>query len=98
VFLHIEETDDINHKCNPKNTMMLSRRSTGAVALREALRECHVALLLDQGASSVTGEHMRLKVPYAVRGGRGKGAEATLPREWREERSLGKLLVSILED
>ncbi len=42
----------------------------------KSFRECQVALLIDHGASSVTGEHMRMKVPYAVaEAGEGEGEE-----------------------
>ncbi|HNU36215.1 MAG TPA: hypothetical protein PKJ15_06415, partial [Methanomassiliicoccales archaeon] len=62
-------------------------------------RECQVALLIDHGASSVTGEHLRMKVPYAVRGGRwfGKGSDG-FHENGGDNVPLGKLLDTILED
>ncbi|OPX63415.1 MAG: 2,3-bisphosphoglycerate-independent phosphoglycerate mutase 2 [Methanomassiliicoccales archaeon PtaB.Bin215] len=100
VFLHIEETDDISHKCNPKNKLKLIEDiDRELLRYEKRFRECQVALLIDHGASSLTGEHLRMKVPYAVRGGRwtGKGSDG-FHENGGENVPLGTLLDTILED
>lgn len=100
VFLHIEETDDVSHKRNPKNKLRLIEEID-----RELNRyvknfcDAQVALLIDHGASSITGEHMRMKVPFAVRGGKwvGGGGDA-FHENGGEHFALGTLLDTILED
>jgi len=100
VFLHIEETDDISHKCNPKSKLQLIEDIDRELGHYEKyFKDCQVALLIDHGASSVTGEHMRMKVPFAVRGGKWKGAgKASFHENGGEHFPLGTLLDSILED
>jgi len=100
VFLHVEETDDVSHKCNPKNKLKLIEEIDRELARYEdRFRACQVALLIDHGASSVTGEHMRMKVPYAVRGGRWKdGGADGFHENGGENVPLGTLLDTILED
>lgn len=100
VFLHIEETDDISHKCNPKNKLRLIEEIDRELSrYGKRLKECQLALLIDHGASSVTGEHMRMKVPFAVCGGRWKGAgKDSFHENGGEHFSLGTLLDTILED
>jgi 2,3-bisphosphoglycerate-independent phosphoglycerate mutase len=100
VFLHIEETDDISHKCNPKNKLkLLEDIDKELLRYEKRFRECRVALLIDHGASSVTGEHMRMKVPYAVCGGRWKGkGKNGFHENGGENAPLGTLLDNILED
>ena len=100
VFLHIEETDDISHKCNPKNKLMLIEEIDQELSRYEKrFQECRVALLIDHGASSVTGEHMRMQVPYAVSGGLRKGkGKARFHENDGENVPLGALLDTIFED
>jgi len=100
VFLHIEETDDISHKCNPKNKLKLIEEiDRELVRYGKRFRECQIALLIDHGASSLTGEHMRMKVPFAVCGGRWKGeGRESFHENGGEHFSLGTLLDTILED
>ncbi|MCX6650666.1 MAG: hypothetical protein NT131_03290 [Methanomassiliicoccales archaeon] len=100
VFLHIEETDDISHKCNPKNKLRLIEEiDRELVHYKKYFSDCQVALLIDHGASSVTGEHMCMQVPFAVRGGRWKGAgKASFHENGGEHFPLGTLLDNILED
>ncbi|OPX59206.1 MAG: 2,3-bisphosphoglycerate-independent phosphoglycerate mutase 2 [Methanomassiliicoccales archaeon PtaB.Bin134] len=100
VFLHIEETDDISHKCNPKNKLKLIEEiDRELVRYGKRLRECQVALLIDHGASSLTGEHMRMNVPFAVCGGKWTGGGSDSFREnGGEHRPLGTLLDSLLQD
>jgi hypothetical protein len=58
-----------------------------------------VALLIDHGASSVTGEHMRMQVPFAVRGGRWVGdGQRSFHENGGEHFALSTLLNTILED
>lgn len=100
VFLHIEETDDISHKCNPKNKLRLIEEIDRELNhYAKSFSKCQVALLIDHGASSVTGAHMRMKVPFAVRGGKwvGGGKEGFY-ENGGEHFPLGTLLDVILED
>lgn len=100
VFLHIEETDDISHKCNPKAKLRLIEEIDREIMRYEGrFRHCQAALLIDHGASSVTGEHLRMRVPYAVRGGRWKGSgEHGFHENGGEHRPLGTLLDTLLEE
>lgn len=100
VFLHIEETDDVSHKCNPKNKLKLIEEiDRELMRYEKRFRECQVALLIDHGASSLTGEHMRMKVPYAVCGGKWTGGgKERFCENGGDHTSLGKLLDTILED
>jgi 2,3-bisphosphoglycerate-independent phosphoglycerate mutase len=100
VFLHVEETDDVSHKCNPKSKLRLIEDIDRELC-RHAKRfqECQVALLIDHGASSLTGEHMRMPVPFAVSGGRwvGNGRDS-FHENGGEHFPLGTLLNTILDD
>lgn len=100
VFLHIEETDDISHKCNPKNKLRLIEEIDREMTrYAKRFRECQVALLIDHGASSITGEHMRMKVPFAVCGGKWVGGGGdSFHENGGEHFGLGTLLDTILED
>ncbi|HUT27478.1 MAG TPA: hypothetical protein VMW85_05480 [Methanomassiliicoccales archaeon] len=100
VFLHIEETDDVSHKCNPKNKLRLIEEIDRELSrYGKRLHECQVALLIDHGASSVTGEHMRMKVPFAVHGGKWVGGGGdSFHENGGEHFPLGKLLETILEE
>ena len=100
VFLHIEETDDISHKCNPKDKLRLIEEIDRELARYEKhFRRCEVALLIDHGASSVTGEHLLMRVPFAVRGPRWKGdGTASFHENGGQHFPLGALLDTILED
>jgi 2,3-bisphosphoglycerate-independent phosphoglycerate mutase len=100
VFLHIEETDDISHKCNPKDKLRLIEEiDREMMRYARRFRECQVALLIDHGASSITGEHMRMKVPFAVCSGKWVGGGGdSFHENGGEHFALGTLLDTILED
>ena len=76
VFLHIEETDDISHKRLPmKKVEMLEDIDAMLSSASKKLKGHQIAFIVDHGTSSITGEHMVMKVPFAlgeVRNGRPK--------------------------
>ena len=67
VFLHVEETDDISHKRAPREKVELLE-AVDKELLRNAksFSDCRIAVIVDHGCSSVTGEHIVMKVPYAI--------------------------------
>lgn len=67
VFLHIEETDDISHKRSPREKVELIE-SIDKELKRYAkdFSNCRLVLLIDHGASSISGDHIRMDVPYAI--------------------------------
>ncbi len=67
VFLHVEETDDISHKKAPMEKVALLREVDQILKENvERLRDSRIAFIIDHGTSSITGEHIRMKVPFAV--------------------------------
>ncbi|HSV42736.1 MAG TPA: hypothetical protein VLH13_04925 [Methanomassiliicoccales archaeon] len=67
VFLHIEETDDVSHKRAPREKVELLEaidKELGRYA--KDFQNCRIVLLVDHGASSITGEHIRMDVPWAI--------------------------------
>jgi len=66
VFLHVEETDDISHKRDPKKKLeMLADIDRMMSASASKLKGHTVSFIIDHGTSSVSGEHMVMRVPYA---------------------------------
>jgi 2,3-bisphosphoglycerate-independent phosphoglycerate mutase len=67
VFLHIEETDDISHKRSPREKVeLLEAIDKELQRFSKDFAHCRMALLVDHGASSLTGDHIRMDVPYAI--------------------------------
>jgi 2,3-bisphosphoglycerate-independent phosphoglycerate mutase len=67
VFLHIEETDDISHKRSPREKVeLLEAIDKELQRSSKDFAKCRIALLVDHGASSLTGDHIRMDVPYAI--------------------------------
>jgi 2,3-bisphosphoglycerate-independent phosphoglycerate mutase len=67
VFLHVEETDDVSHKRAPREKVELLE-SVDKELMRngKSFSNCRIAVIVDHGCSSVTGEHIVMKVPYAI--------------------------------
>jgi 2,3-bisphosphoglycerate-independent phosphoglycerate mutase len=67
VFLHVEETDDISHKRAPREKVeLLEAVDKELMRNAKAFSDCRIAVIVDHGCSSVTGEHIVMKVPYAI--------------------------------
>ena len=67
VFLHIEETDDISDKRAPREKVeLLESVDKELMRYAKAFSNCRIAVIVDHGCSSVTGEHIVMKVPYAI--------------------------------
>jgi 2,3-bisphosphoglycerate-independent phosphoglycerate mutase len=67
VFLHVEETDDISHKRAPREKVqLLEEVDKELVRYSKSIGDCRVACIVDHGCSSVSGEHIVMKVPYAI--------------------------------
>jgi 2,3-bisphosphoglycerate-independent phosphoglycerate mutase len=67
VFLHVEETDDISHKRAPREKVqLLEEVDKELVRHSKSFSDCRIACIVDHGCSSVTGEHIVMKVPYAI--------------------------------
>lgn len=98
VFLHIEETDDISHKRSPmKKVEMIEDIDVMLSSAMKKLKGHRIAFIVDHGTSSVSGEHMVMKVPFAV----GEVGTITRKRKFQETAGghvpLGKLLDTLLE-
>lgn len=67
VFLHFEETDDISHKRDPRGKVEIIEAIDQELCRNaKSFSHCRIVLLVDHGASSLTGEHIRMKVPFAI--------------------------------
>ena len=67
VFLHVEETDDISHKRAPREKVeLLEAVDKELMRNAKSFSNCRIAVIVDHGCSSVTGEHIVMKVPYAI--------------------------------
>ena len=67
VFLHVEETDDISHKRAPREKVeLLEAVDKELMRNAKSFSDCRIAVIVDHGCSSVTGEHIVMKVPYAI--------------------------------
>jgi 2,3-bisphosphoglycerate-independent phosphoglycerate mutase len=67
VLLHFEETDDISHRRAPREKVELIENIDKELQKASVeLDKCRVSIVIDHGASSLTGNHMMMQVPYAV--------------------------------
>ncbi|QLH74404.1 MAG: hypothetical protein HPY73_02365 [Methanomassiliicoccales archaeon] len=67
VFLHIEETDDISHKRSPlEKVELLEEIDKELQRASKEFKDCRNVILVDHGASSLTGDHITMEVPYAI--------------------------------
>ena len=67
VFLHVEETDDVSHKRAPREKVeLLESVDKELMHYAKSFSKCRIAVIVDHGCSSVTGEHIVMKVPYAI--------------------------------
>ncbi|MEM0448269.1 MAG: hypothetical protein QW520_00385 [Methanomassiliicoccales archaeon] len=99
VFLHIEEIDDISHQKDAMEKMLILEDVD--VLLRESAKKLsahEVALIVDHGTSSLTGQHLVMRVPFA----KGSASLSKCSRKFaeNEERfiALSQLLPHLLED
>jgi len=67
VFMHVEETDDISHRRAPDQKVSMIREVDDLLLENlDRLLGHNVALVVDHGTSSLTGQHLRGAVPFAV--------------------------------
>lgn len=67
VFMHVEETDDISHRREPdQKVSMLKEVDNLLMENLDRLLGHRVALVVDHGTSSLSGQHLPNKVPFAV--------------------------------
>ena len=67
VFMHVEETDDISHRRAPdQKVSMLKEVDDLLMENLDRLIGHRVALIVDHGTSSISGQHLRTSVPFAV--------------------------------
>jgi 2,3-bisphosphoglycerate-independent phosphoglycerate mutase len=67
VFMHVEETDDISHRRAPDQKVSLLKEVDDVLMENlDRLIGYRVAFIIDHGTSSLTGQHLRMNVPYAV--------------------------------
>jgi 2,3-bisphosphoglycerate-independent phosphoglycerate mutase len=99
VFMHVEETDDISHRRAPDQKVSLLQEVDNVLMENiDQLMGYRVAFIIDHGTSSISGQHLRMNVPYAV-------AEVTEPvkptvrfgeREAKKYRPLGDLFSALV--
>ncbi len=67
VIWHIEETDDVSHKRLPRRKVEIIEDVDRLLSSRRnELRDSNVAFIVDHGTSSVNGDHLLMKVPFAI--------------------------------
>ena len=67
VFMHVEETDDISHRREPdQKVSMLKEVDDLLMESLDRLLGHRVAFIVDHGTSSLSGQHLRTNVPFAV--------------------------------
>ncbi len=67
VFLHVEETDEISHRLDPQGKIDLLKQVDDVLSQNmDHLLGNKVAFVIDHGTSSISGQHIRMKVPFAV--------------------------------
>ncbi len=67
VFMHVEETDDISHRRAPDQKVSLLKEVDDILLENvERMMGHRVAFVIDHGTSSVTGQHILMKTPYAA--------------------------------
>jgi 2,3-bisphosphoglycerate-independent phosphoglycerate mutase len=99
VFMHVEETDDISHRRAPEEKVSLLQEVDNVLMENiDQLIGYRVAFIIDHGTSSISGQHLRMNVPYAV-------AEVTEPvkptkrfceRDAKSFRPLGDLFNTLV--
>jgi len=67
VFMHVEETDDISHRKAPDQKVSMIREVDDLLLENiDRLYGHRVAFVVDHGTSSLTGQHLSERVPFAV--------------------------------
>ena len=67
VFMHVEETDDISHRRAPDEKVSLLKEVDDVLMENiDRLIGYRVAFIIDHGTSSLSGNHLRMNVPFAV--------------------------------
>lgn len=67
VFMHVEETDDISHRRAPdQKVSVLKEVDDLLVENLDRLLGHRVSFIVDHGTSSLSGQHLRMNVPFAV--------------------------------
>jgi len=67
VLMHVEETDDISHRRAPDQKVSMLREVDDILMENlDLLIGYRVALIVDHGTSSLSGDHLRTNVPFAI--------------------------------
>lgn len=67
VFMHVEETDEISHRLDPEGKVALLKQVDDVLMENiDHLIGHKVAFVIDHGTSSISGQHIRMKVPFAI--------------------------------
>lgn len=67
VFMHVEETDDISHRRAPDQKVSMLREVDSLLMENiDRLIGHRVAFIIDHGTSSLSGQHLKMNVPFAV--------------------------------
>jgi 2,3-bisphosphoglycerate-independent phosphoglycerate mutase len=98
VFMHVEETDDISHRLAPdQKVSMLKEVDDLLMENIDRMVGNRVAFVVDHGTSSLSGQHLRMKVPYAAgEVGRASSRSVRFCEVASRHRPLGSLMDSIL--
>jgi 2,3-bisphosphoglycerate-independent phosphoglycerate mutase len=99
VFMHVEETDDISHRLAPDQKVSLLKEVDDLLMENiDRMVGSRVAFVVDHGTSSLSGQHLRMKVPYAA-GEVGRASRRTVRfcENAEKHRPLGGLMDTILD-
>lgn len=67
VLMHVEETDEISHRCVPEQKVGMLREIDELLIENFGRLVGHrVAFIIDHGTSSISGQHISMRVPFAV--------------------------------
>ncbi len=86
VLLHVEEVDEVSHMKSPQLKLSMLRNIDDELERKIGKSGEHrVAVVVDHGTSSITGEHLEVNVPFAV-----SNVSSQLNPEVRFHEGIGK--------
>ncbi len=99
VFMHVEETDDISHRLAPDQKVSLLREVDDLLMENiDRMTGNRVAFVVDHGTSSISGQHLHMKVPYtAGEVGRSGSRSVRFCENAKRHRPLSSLMDAIVD-
>jgi 2,3-bisphosphoglycerate-independent phosphoglycerate mutase len=100
VFMHVEETDEISHRLAPEQKASYLKEVDDLLMENlDRLLGHRVGFVIDHGTSSLSGQHLRMNVPYTVGEVAHPSQRSVRFTEYTatRHRPLGQLMTSMLE-